>query len=59
MEIVRLLIKRKANVNAQDEKGVTPLLLAGGNKNKSAFEDIVETLVDAGADVNIKNNVTG
>ncbi|KAF2888269.1 hypothetical protein ILUMI_17904 [Ignelater luminosus] len=59
VEIVRLLIKRKANVNVQDEKGVTPLLLAGGNKNKSAFEDIVEILVDAGADVNIKNNVTG
>ncbi|KAK4887174.1 hypothetical protein RN001_003445 [Aquatica leii] len=58
VEVVRLLIKRNANVNAQDEAGVTPLLLAGGSKNNSTFEDIVELLVNGGADVNLRNNVT-
>ena len=38
-ECVRLLLEAKANVNAEDEKGVTPLLLAGtgifpGNKKE-------------------------
>ncbi|KAF5271907.1 hypothetical protein FQR65_LT05054 [Abscondita terminalis] len=58
LEVVRLLIKRNANVNAQDEAGVTPLLLAGASKNNSTFEDIVELLVNGGADVNLRNNVT-
>ena len=38
-ECVHLLLEAKANVNAEDEKGVTPLLLAGtgifpGNKRE-------------------------
>ncbi|KAK5643782.1 hypothetical protein RI129_007627 [Pyrocoelia pectoralis] len=58
VEIVRLLIKRKADVNIRDETGITPLLLAGSAKNNTSYECIVTLLVDAGADVKIKNLVT-
>lgn len=59
MKAVRILVSRQANVNAEDDKGITPLLLAGCYGNKQVFEEIVKILVDNGADVNKKNDVTG
>lgn len=60
VEVVKLLIGRNANVNAEDDKGVTPLLLAGSTKkSKEVFEDIVEVLLKNGASVNKRNCVTG
>ncbi|XP_069684095.1 transient receptor potential channel pyrexia-like [Periplaneta americana] len=62
---VRQLIEAGAKVNAEDEKGVTPLLLAGagvGPDNRiitNKYEEIVEMLVKAGANVNLKNEDTG
>ncbi|MFC1604810.1 ankyrin repeat domain-containing protein [Planctomycetota bacterium] len=48
IEQVRLLISKGANVNAQDEKGNTPLCRAV----ESGKMEIVQLLVEAGADVN-------
>ena len=57
--IVKLLVlEHNADVNAEDDKGVTPLLLAGSNSTKT-FEDIVSVLVQNGADVNKKDYITG
>jgi len=55
LEIVKLLIKKGANINAQATsgsiKGWTPIMLAIYNKQISIFE----TLLDASADINLKN----
>ncbi|XP_021940800.1 transient receptor potential channel pyrexia-like isoform X3 [Zootermopsis nevadensis] len=62
---VLLLLQAGAKVNAEDEKGTTPLLLAGAgvvpdNKNGvNKYEEIVELLVQAGAHVNVYNQDTG
>lgn len=47
-ELVKVLLKKGADVNAKDTKGMTPLVyaVAGG------YERIVKTLLDGGADVN-------
>jgi hypothetical protein len=47
-ELVKVLLKKGADVNAKDTKGMTPLVYAvlGG------YERIVKTLLDGGADVN-------
>lgn len=58
-EGARLLIKYKANVDSEDDKGVTPLLLTGCNRNKESFEETLKTLVENGADVNRICSVTG
>lgn len=58
-DALRILIEHKANVNEEDEKGVTPLLLAGCNKSKESYESIVDVLLDTGARVDLINNVTG
>lgn len=50
--IVDLLINLKANINAQDNTGQTPLLLA----IETGQNDAIEYLVSKGADVNIANN---
>ncbi|KAI4464129.1 ankyrin repeat-containing [Holotrichia oblita] len=59
VEIVRLLIENSADVNAEDTKGITPLLLAGCIGNRNTFESIVKILVEKGADVTKKNILTG
>jgi hypothetical protein len=51
-EIVKLLLKRKANVNARDKEGATAL-------HKAAYvgeASLVAVLVKHGADVNAKDN---
>lgn len=49
-EVIKLLVERGANVNAQNNKGQTALIVAGQNA------DAVKALIDAGADVNIRDN---
>jgi len=51
LEIVRLLIKAGADVNAKNFYGSTPLIYASMNGNI----DIVKMLIEVGADVNAKN----
>ncbi|XP_046682041.1 transient receptor potential channel pyrexia-like [Homalodisca vitripennis] len=51
---VEILLQNGANVNAEDEKGLTPLLLAGAG-GLSRYEAIVDLLVFRGADVNKVN----
>ncbi len=50
-DIVNLLLKEKADVNAKNKKGATPLHLAAQNGHK----DIVNLLLKEKADVNAKN----
>jgi len=47
-EIAELLLSKKADVNAKDKMGMTPLHLAAGAGNK----EMVEVLLGHGADVN-------
>lgn len=49
VDVVKFLIKKGAQVNVQNRYGVSPLLLCAESGN---FE-LVQALVDAGADVNI------
>lgn len=59
-EIVILLLLNGAKVNAKDAAGLTPLLLAGNSKqDEETFENIIQILIESGADVNVKNNITG
>ena len=52
IEIVKLLIDARVDVNLQEKDGWTALMFATTNYNKK----IVKLLIDAGADINIKNN---
>lgn len=52
IDLVRLLTKSGASVNARDERGVTPLLIAAG----AARSDVIEFLLDNGADPSVKDN---
>ncbi|GJQ77486.1 hypothetical protein Trydic_g20877 [Trypoxylus dichotomus] len=58
VEVVRLLVEKSADVNVDDSKGISPLLLAGCTGNRNTFEDIVKILVENGANVNKKNILT-
>jgi ankyrin repeat protein len=50
-EMVRLLINKKANLDARDLMGRTALMFAAGE-----HPDIVSDLIHAGCDVNVKDN---
>ena len=50
-EVVKILIKNDADVNARDKEGRTALMIACDEGNK----EIVNALLAAGADVNIKD----
>nr|XP_012134968.1 PREDICTED: transient receptor potential channel pyrexia-like [Megachile rotundata] len=64
-EVVRILVKAGSNTNAQDERGITPLLLAGStvtqedSNEMSKFVRIVECLVDGKASTNAVHPDTG
>lgn len=49
VDVVKFLIKKGAQVNVQNRYGVSPLLLCAESGNR----ELVEALVQAGADVNI------
>jgi ankyrin repeat protein len=52
-KLVDLLLTKQANVNTQDNCGMTPLMYAVSNEEKRL--DIVHLLLDAKASVNIEN----
>jgi ankyrin repeat protein len=51
-DIVKLLVRRKADVNAQEKFSWTPLMIA----SRSGHSDIVRVLLEAGAGVNAKTS---
>lgn len=65
VDVVKLLVDAGANVDARDERGVTPLHLAAVNvqpddpKEMSRFEKVVDILVSASASVNVLHPDTG
>ena len=52
LQMVKLVLEKKGDVNMKDEAGDTPLMIAAAY----GHEDIVELLLKKGANVNIKNN---
>jgi len=52
IDVVKLLVVKNADVNAQDKFAWTPLMIS----SRSGHPDIVRVLLDAGADVNTKTN---
>jgi len=55
LELVKLLISRKANVNHRNKYGDTALIWASTDKNPNANREVVVELIRAGARVNIEN----
>ena len=51
LNIVKLLIKLGADINAKNYDGNTPLIFASAN----GYLDIVKLLIENGADINVKN----
>jgi ankyrin repeat protein len=51
LEIVKLLVANKAEIDPKDRRGQTPLIGAASN----GFLEVVEFLLDSGADVNVKS----
>ncbi|XP_011632918.1 transient receptor potential channel pyrexia-like isoform X1 [Pogonomyrmex barbatus] len=64
-EVVRILVKNGADVNANDDGQITPLLLAGSMVNRddlnkmTKFVEIIKILVDAKVDVDVAHPETG
>ncbi|XP_078033209.1 transient receptor potential cation channel subfamily A member 1 [Augochlora pura] len=65
-DVVKLLVEADADVNAKDERGFTPLLLAGSNdeirknpKEMSKYVDIIKFLVAAHASTDVFRPDTG
>ncbi|XP_076378817.1 transient receptor potential cation channel subfamily A member 1 isoform X2 [Megalopta genalis] len=65
-DVVKILVEANADVNAKDERGFTPLLLAGSNdeirknpKEMSKYVDIVKSLVAANASTDVFRKDTG
>ncbi|XP_041377262.1 E3 ubiquitin-protein ligase MIB2-like [Gigantopelta aegis] len=52
LPIVKLLIEKKSNINATDDDGDTPLIVATGKQQT----EVAEYLVRAGAQLDLKNN---
>lgn len=48
---VKLLLHKKANINAQDDEGFTPLMNACQNRHV----EVVKILLEAGADISLKS----
>ena len=49
--MVKLLLAAKADINAQDKDERTPLLYIASEKGESVEQDVVELLLQSGADV--------
>jgi len=54
---IRDLVAKKADLNAQDQKGHTALMLLANNflQQKKSFLEIAQTLIDAKADLHVRN----
>ena len=55
VESIEKLVDNQVNVNVKNENGMTPLMIATQNSHVQ----LVEVLIQAGADVNTFNSVTG
>lgn len=55
VEIVSALVRFGANVNAQDEDGVTPLMHAANRKTE--LSPLFEVLIDLGANVGLRDKL--
>lgn len=51
MEVVRVLVRHGANVNARDQDGNTPLCTAI-TEHIEGVKEVVKLLIECGADVN-------
>ncbi|KOC69952.1 Serine/threonine-protein phosphatase 6 regulatory ankyrin repeat subunit A [Habropoda laboriosa] len=64
-QVVKILVNAGADVNTQDEHGITPLLLAGSTVSPEnpdemcKFDEILEILVNATASTNVVHPDTG
>lgn len=64
-EVVKILVTAGARVDAKDDRGVTPLLLAGSKVNEhdseelNKFGKIVDTLVSGNVSTNVIHPDTG
>jgi hypothetical protein len=56
IEVVRVLLDAKADVNARTSSNITPLMALSGVKD--ADKEIADLLVKAGADVHVQNTVS-
>lgn len=52
IDVVKFLIANGADVNAKDQFGITPLIVAAHNSNKNGNIETVELLLDNGAHIN-------
>jgi ankyrin repeat protein len=61
IDFVKILIKARANINASDEFGNSPIhsavknMIYGEEPEKKLAMSVIKILIDAGADVNLKN----
>lgn len=55
--IKKEVLENKENINAQNESGVTALMMAVINSNGESSIEIVRLLIDLGADLEIKSNI--
>jgi hypothetical protein len=53
--VIRLLVERGANVDATDTEGSTALMRAAGNNRP----DVLQALIEQGADLNLRNTTYG
>lgn len=64
-EVVKMLVDAGADVNVRDDRGITPLLLAGSKVEKedsieiSKYNCIIEILVSAKVSINVVHPDTG
>lgn len=56
IQITQLLVEEKADVNAKDNTGVTPLMILCRYNNKKV-NDFVDVLLSYGADINMQDNI--
>jgi len=52
MQLFGQLVTRGVNVNAKDKQGITPLHRAAAR----GFTQIIEKLLESGADINVTDN---
>ena len=53
IEVTKLLLENRANIEVRDEEGNTPLILAS---KWGSSRDVIKILIENGADLEVKNN---